>query len=246
MRRFALPIALLALLAPATSAGAAPKVRLVQCASALGQADRFAEFEGRMRAIPGAERLLMRFTLQARDQGSPRWRAVPAPGFGRWVSSDPGVSRYVYTKRVENLVAPAGYRAVVRFRWLGERGRRLAADRAVSPACLQADLRPNLHPIDIRVQPGFEAARATYAIPVANQGRSAVDAFELVLTVDGQALGVQSVEALAAGERRVVIVEGPRCQPGSSLAVDVDPSGAVDERVEVDNRLTRPCPTTLA
>lgn len=243
MRRFALPIALLALLAPATSAGAAQKARLVECESALGQADRFAEFEGRMRAIPGAERLLMRFTLQVRDERSPRWRAVPAPGFGRWVSSDPGVSRYVYTKRVENLLAPAGYRAVVRFRWLDERGRRLAADRAVSPACLQADLRPNLHPLDIQVQPGPEAARATYAIPVANRGRSAADAFELVVTVDGHALQPQSVDAMAPGERRVVIVEGPRCQPGSSLAVDVDPSGAVDERVEVDNRLTRPCPT---
>jgi CARDB len=243
MRRFALPIALLALLAAATSAGAAEKPRLVACESALGQMDRFAEFEGRMRAMPGAERLLMRFTLQVRAEGSLWWRGVPAPGLGRWVSSDPGVSRYVYTKRVENLAAPAGYRAVVRFRWLDERGRRLATDRAVSPACLQADLRPNLHPLDIQVQPGPSVAWATYAIPLANRGRSTVDAFELVLMVDGQALPPQSIDSMAAGERRVVIVEGPRCQPGSSLAVDVDPSGAVDERVEVDNRLTRPCPT---
>ncbi|HYM57439.1 MAG TPA: CARDB domain-containing protein [Solirubrobacteraceae bacterium] len=243
MRRFALPVAVLALLASATSAGAAQNAWLVECGSALGQADRFAEFKGRMRAIPGAERLLMRFTLQMRDEGSPRWRALPPLVLGRWMSSDPAVSRYVYTKRVENLVAPAGYRAVVRFRWLDERGRRLAAGRAVSPACLQADLRPNLHPLDIRVQRGPAAARATYVIPVANRGRTAVDAFELVLTVDGQALPLQSVDAMAPGERRVVIVEGPRCQPGSSLAVDLDPSGAVDERVEVDNRLTRPCPT---
>ena len=70
-----------------------------------------------------------------------------------------------------------------------------------------------------------------------------VDAFALVLTVDGRALAPRGVEAMAPGERRVVIVEGPRCRPGSSLDVVVDPSGAVDERVEVDNRLTRPCPT---
>jgi hypothetical protein len=234
---------MLVLLAAAPSAGAAQKARLLACQSALVQADRFAEFEGRMRAVPGAERLLMRFTLQVRDAASPRWRAVPAPGFGRWVSSDPGVSRYVYTKRVESLVAPAGYRAVVRFRWLDGDGRRLAADRAVSPACLQADLRPNLQPLDIQVQPGPDAARATYAIAVANRGRSEVDAFALALTVDGQALAPQVVDALAPGERRVVLVEGPRCRPGSSLEVDVDPSSAVDERVEVDNRLTRPCPT---
>lgn len=243
MRRFALPIALLILLAPASSAAAAQKARLMDCESALGQADRFAVFEGRMRSIPGAERLQMRFTLQVHDQSSQRWRAVPAPGFGRWVSSDAGVSRYVYTKRVENLVAPAAYRSVVRFRWLNARGRRLGADHAHSPTCLQADLRPNLQPLDIQVQPGPEATRATYAIPVANKGRSPAAAFGLVVTVDGQALPPQGVDAIPPGERRFVFVEGPRCKPGSTLAVDVDPSGAVDERIEVDNRITRPCPT---
>jgi hypothetical protein len=250
MRRFApiiVLLALLAVLAPASWAAAAmPKVRLVDCEPALDQAQRFAVFEGRMGSVKGAQRLQMRFTLQVRDEDAPRWHSVVAPGFGRWVSSNPGVSRYVYTKRVENLVAPAGYRALVRFRWLGAGGRRLASRLVTSPVCAQPDLRPNLRPLDIMARPAPGPGTTRYAIPVVNRGRSPAGGSELVLTVGGQALPIQLVEQLEAGERRVVSVEGPTCTPGSELTVDVDPSGAVDERDEADNRLTLPCPPALA
>ena len=245
MRRFAPFIVLLALLAPASATATTPKVRLIDCEPALEQAQRFAVFEGRMGSVAGARRLQMRFTLQVRDADTPRWHAVAAPGFGRWVSSNPGVSRYVYTKRVENLVAPASYRALVRFRWLGTDGRRLASRLATSPACGQPDLRPNLRPLDIMARPAPGPGTTRYAIPVVNRGRSPAGGVELALTVGGQVLPLQIVEQLEAGERRVVSVEGPSCKPGSELTVDVDPSGAVDERDEADNRLTLPCPSVL-
>jgi hypothetical protein len=247
MRRFAPFIVLLALLAPAAAASAAvpPKVRLTACAPALEQGDRFAVFEGRMRSVKGTARMQMRFALEVRNPDTPRWHAVATPGFGRWVSSDPGVSRYVYTKRVENLVAPASYRAAVRFRWVDARGHRIASQRVVSPASVQPDLRPNLLPLDILVKPAPGPKRSRYAIPVVNRGRSASGPFDLALTVGGEALPLQAVEDLAAGERRVVSIDGPTCEPGSELTVVVDPSGAVDERIEADNRLTLPCPPTL-
>jgi len=247
MRRFAPFIVLLCLLAPAAAASAAvpPKVRLVDCESALDQGDRFAVFEGRMRSVRGSTRMQMRFALEVRDQDTTRWHTVATPGFGRWVSSDPGVSRYVYTKRVEALVAPASYRAVVRFRWLGSGGHRLASQRVVSPVCVQPDLRPNLVPLDILVKPAPGPKRSRYAIPVVNRGRSASGPFDLALTVGGQALPLEPVEDFAAGQRRVVSVDGPACEPGSELTVVVDPSGAVDERIEADNRLTLPCPPAL-
>ena len=246
MRRFAPFIVLLALLAPSASAAAAkPKVRQIDCEPALDQAQRFGVFEGRMSSVRGAQRLQMRFTLQVRDEDTPRWHAVAAPGFGRWVSSNPGVSRYVYTKRVENLVAPASYRALVRFRWLGNGGRRLASRLATSPVCAQPDLRPNLRPLDIMARPAPGPGTTRYAIPVVNRGRSPAGSSDLVLTVGGQALPMQTVEQLEAGERRTVSVEGSSCDPGSELTVDVDPSGAVDERDEADNRLTLPCPPAL-
>ncbi len=77
-----------------------------------------------MRTVRGAARMQMRFTLQARTPDTTRWSAVAAPGFGTWVSSAPGTSRYVYTKRVEGLLAPASYRVQLRFRWLSDAGAR--------------------------------------------------------------------------------------------------------------------------
>ena len=107
-----------------------------------------------MRTVRGATRLQMRFTLQIRTQGPGRTGTRSrAPGFGRWLSSDPGVGRYVYTKRVVALLAPASYRTLVRFRWLGRDGRRIASDRSTSPICRQPDLRPNLRPLAIERAP---------------------------------------------------------------------------------------------
>lgn len=244
MRHLAPLIALLAsVLAAAAPAHAASRqsVRVVECTPALDQIDRVASFEARMRTLAGAEHMEMRFTLQMRVGSGARWRAVSAPGFGRWVSSDAGVARYVYTKRVANLVAPASYRTRVRFRWLDASGRRLDSALALSPVCTQPDLRPDLHPLSIDVAPAGQPDRALYTVPLLNRGRSATGPFEVTVSVDGQPLPAQAVEALEPGERRSVTVNGPRCRQGSSVTAEVDSGGTVDERVELDNRFTRAC-----
>jgi len=244
MRHFASILAVLAALAAAGPAHAAPRqsVKLLDCETALGQTARSAVFEGRMRSVAGAQRLLMRFSLQARRPGGGRWRGVPAPGLGRWVSSDRGVARYVYTKRVENLVAPAGYRALVSFRWLDADGRRVLSARETSPVCAQPDLRADLRALSMDIQAAADPGQASYAVLLVNHGRAVSDAFALALTVDGQPLAPQRVEALEPGERRTVTVTGPICRPGATLTVDLDLNGEVDERSEADNRLTRSCP----
>jgi CARDB len=247
MRRIAMTAALLlSALAPA-SASAAPAsapgvVRLLSCDSALEPADRMAVFEGRMRTMRGATRLQMRFSLQSRTKDQSTWRTVSAPGFGRWLSSDLGIGRYVYTKRVVALVAPARYRTTVRFRWLGPGGRRLASHRSTSPVCRQLDLRPDLRPLAIEARAGADARHAHYVVPVANRGKSAAAPFDVVVTVDGAMLPPAHAPRLAPGERALVEVEGPACAVGSTLTADVDPSGAVDEHAEVDNRLVVMCP----
>ena len=247
MRRIAITAALLtaalapatATAAPATATGAA---RLVSCDSALDPADRLATFEGRMRTVRGTARMQMRFTLQTRAKDLVNWHALAAPGFGRWLSADPGVGRYVYTKRVVSLFAPASYRTVVRFRWLGRGGRRIASDRSTSPVCRQLDLRPNLRPLGIQERPGADAEHARYVVPVVNRGKSAAGPFDVVVTVDGATLTPAQTPDLDPGERAVVEVDGPPCTDGSTLTVDVDPTGAVDERNEGDNQLSVPCP----
>jgi hypothetical protein len=247
MRRIAITAALLvgalapatATAAPTTATGAA---RLVSCDSALDPADRLATFEGRMRTVRGTARMQMRFTLQTRAKDQVNWHALPAPGFGRWLSADPGVGRYVYTKRLVSLLAPASYRTVVRFRWLGRGGHPLAGPRSPSSRGRQLDLRPNLRPLGIGERPGADAQHARYIVPVVNRGKSAAGPFDVVVTVDGATLTPAQTPDLAPGERALVEVDGPPCTSGSLLTVDVDPTGAVDERAEADNRLSVACP----
>ena len=244
MRRFAITAALLlSVLAPA-AADAAPSgsARLLACDSALDPADRMATFEGRMRTARGATRMQMRFSLQTRTKDQPGWHALPAPGFGKWLTSDTGVGRYVYTKRVVALLAPASYRTLVRFRWIGRGGKRVASDRSTSPTCRQTDLRPNLRPLGIHSRGGADPEHARYVVPVVNRGKTAAGPFDVVVTADGTTLPPAQTPGLEPGERALVEVEGPPCTIGSMLTVDVDPTGAVDERAEMDNRLTVTCP----
>ena len=249
MRRIAITAALLAViaaLAPAGASAASGSARLLGCDSALDPAARLAAFEGRMRSVRGTTRMQMRFTLQTRRKVQSNWHALSAPGFGRWLSANPGIGRYVYTKRVVSVFAPASYRTLVRFRWLGRGGRRIASDRSTSPVCRQLDLRPNLRPLGIDALAGADAGHARYLVPVANRGKSAAGPFDVVVTVNGATLTPAQTPDLDPGERALVEVDGPPCTAGSMLTVDVDPTGAVDERAEADNRLSVPCPAAPA
>jgi hypothetical protein len=220
----------------------AAKAVLAGCERGEDELDRAAVFDGQMRTLPGASRLQMRFTLQVRTPDSPRWSAVAAPGFGTWVSSAPGVSRYIYTKRVENLIAPASYRVLLRFRWVTPEGRVLARAKAYSRTCRQPDPRPDLVVSSLTVQPGPRAGRDRYVAFVRNRGRSAAASTSLRVTLDGTALPLAPVAALEPGEGVVVSVEGPACTQGAPLFADADAGEAVDESDEAGNRLTRLCP----
>jgi hypothetical protein len=129
MRRFAVVIAFFALAAPAQAAAPA-SVELTACIPR----DRAAEFEARMGQVDDAAKLKMRFTLQARKPGKKAYRRVAAPGFSGWTTVDPGTSRYVFTRRVEGLVGPARYRAMVRFKWIDARGKTILSARKFSKA----------------------------------------------------------------------------------------------------------------
>jgi len=245
LRATLLALLCLALAGPATGAAAVPrsaaKAVLAGCERGQDELDGAAVFEGRMRTLPGASRLQMRFSLQVRSPESSRWSAVAAPGFGTWVGSAPGTSRYIYTKRVENLLAPASYRVLLRFRWLTPEGRILARAKAYSRACRQPDPRPDLVVSALSVQPGPAAGRARYLAFVRNRGRSKASASMLRVALDGKALPLAPVAALAPGEGVVVTVEGPACAEGTLLDLDADAAEAVDESDE-DNRFTRLCP----
>ena len=139
----------------------------------------------------------MRFTLQTRLTADDRWTAVEAPGFGVWTTSASGTSRYVYTKRVENLLAPGAYRVAIRFRWLAASGKTLNSVRAFSPSCRQPDPRANLLVRGISVEPTADPARRLYVVLVRNNGRAAADTSSLALTIGGEPQPVAVVPPLA-------------------------------------------------
>jgi hypothetical protein len=121
-------------------------VTLEQCVTSTLQAERSATFTAQMTATSATQRMGMRIELQQRLRGEGEFHTIMAPGFGVWRASEPGVKIYKYVKQVTNLTAPAAYRALVRFRWLGDRGRVLKRAELRTPRCLQPRLSRQVAP----------------------------------------------------------------------------------------------------
>jgi hypothetical protein len=239
--RLALCLALLACLLSASAAnGVVPatylKARLSACESALEQSKREATFSGDMKTIPGAARLQIKFVLQARIEGEPGWTAVNAPGFGSWNTSAAGIGRYVYTKTVENLPAPARYRTQVHFRWVSAAGKTIKSARRYSRICRQGDLRPDLVPDMV------EPLADGYALTIVNEGRTGASLFVVTAEVAGRVTEFAQIQELAAGASRRVIGRVPECRPGETVVLRVDAEAAVEEADEESNDVAVTCP----
>jgi hypothetical protein len=112
-------------------------VALEQCVSSGSQPERSATFVAQMVASAGTQKMAMKIALEERGRGEAEYHSVLAPGLGVWRAAEPGVKVYKYVKQVTNLPAPASYRAVVRFRWVGDRGRTIKRAEARSARCFQ-------------------------------------------------------------------------------------------------------------
>jgi hypothetical protein len=118
-------------------AGASAGASLLQCVTAVAQAERSATFAAAMMSIPGSARMEIRVEVLERTPAEASFRAVTAPGLGMWRSSVPGVKAFRVLKQVTNLSAPAFYRGAVRFRWLSARGHLLKSAELRTPRCEQ-------------------------------------------------------------------------------------------------------------
>ena len=129
---------------PAAAQSANPpraSAQLDRCHPSLDAAQRYAVFSGAMRSLRAA-RTAWRCasTSSAGRPGRFAFKRVAAPGLGVWKRADPGVGRLKFRQKVENLTAPAAYRAVVSFRWISANGRVFARAQHVtrpasSPIC---------------------------------------------------------------------------------------------------------------
>jgi hypothetical protein len=245
MRRLA--IACLAVPFAASAAAAAQQrpplqARLVSCTTGATATARTATFTASMAGVEGTDRMWIRFDLLQRTRGQLGFAVVRVPGWGRWERSDPGRTGFIYTKKVRALRAPGGYRARVQFRWYAADERLLRRARRLTAVCRQPDPRPDLEAGALAATLGHGPETATYLLAVDNAGRGAAGPFDVVLTAAGTPRAPVRVNGLAAGERRVVSVPGPRCAPGSTVRFVLDAAAAGNESDEVDDVVDRPCP----
>jgi hypothetical protein len=229
--------------ASAQASAPALSAKITTCTTGPDDASRAAAFTGSMPAAALTKRMQMRFVLVQRVGPGPKgvFKKLAVPGWGGWEKSDPGRQGFVFTKRVEALTAPAAYRAVITFRWFDAKGHVQRTTTRTTPPCEQPDPRPDL------VLGGVDGAAtgkgtAAYTVSIGNEGHSDADPFAVTITVGGVVSDPITMGPIAAGDRLTGTLAAPKCTPGSTITVTVDVANTVDESVEDDDAVQRPCP----
>jgi hypothetical protein len=236
--------AVIAVSVPAAAAVAGPdspqtglrlaSVRLAECV----HAQHTAAFYGRMRRVPGADRMGMRFTLLDRS-GVTEPVPVRVPGLGIWRKSRPGRMGFGFTQRVRSLLDGHAYRVRVDFRWYAEDGSVIRRARRRSPTCRQFVRRANLTVEVLGAKKTATAGVLRYFVAVRNDGRVAATNAAVRLAVDGAEVNTKTVPLLAAGDESSLSFSGPACE--SSVQAAADPENAIPESSETDNTQTKSC-----
>lgn len=244
MRRLVTALLLLALaggasaFAQSAQTSSKPPLRatLEACQTGAAPTDRYAVFTGSMPSQPKTASMEMRFDLFERTPGT-AFQHVALAKWGIWEhTTKAGVPGFIFTKRVDQLAAPAAYRAVVSFRWKDAGGKVLRSEQRTSAMCRQPDPRPDLH-----VKRVFFDSGKTHVV-VRNRGRSAAGPFAVTATLGGGTL-TRSVAGLPQDAQTTVTFPAKACTPGESATITLDTAGAVDEADEADNAVTVACPT---
>jgi hypothetical protein len=108
-----------------------------QCVISTVQSERSATFTAQMVATGATQRMQIKIELQQRMRGETEYHTIVAPALGVWRGSEPGVRIDKYVQQVTDLTAPAAYRALVQFRWLGDHGHVLKRAELHTMHCLQ-------------------------------------------------------------------------------------------------------------
>jgi hypothetical protein len=229
-RIIGLSLVVLAVLAGRADAAGYGKAVVVSC----DKESREAVFEGQVRVYRRAPRMQMRFTLQASTPDARKWRKVDVPDFSAWVNAPVNVGKYTYDKTVQDLLAPASYRAVVDFRWKSRSGRTIRTERVTSPVCRQPDARPDLVVRNVRREDG------SFVAVIVNRGRDAAGPFAVDFLLDGASVGTVEVVALDPDAPMTVMTPAP-AEPCAPLEAVADPRGQVDEADEENNSFSATC-----
>jgi hypothetical protein len=187
--------------------------------------------------------MAMQIAVQEEAPGDSAFHTLAAAGPSGWRRSEAGVKIYKYVRQVTDLPAPGAFRAVVLFRWIGEKGRVIKRTVRRTSVCVQPDERPKLV-VDRVVASAVTGSpgRAVYRVVVRNDGHSSAGAFGVALSVGGVAQRPLSVPSLAPGARTVLETQGPTCTAGSQVEVALDPGHQVPEAPGGGQSDTLACP----
>jgi hypothetical protein len=233
-RRLAIAALLLATIPPTVPALAsggvtAPAwVKTVECSPDAHEA----AFYGRMRQVPGGDRMLMRFTLLART-GAHGFDRVDAPGLERWRRSNSGVAAFGYRQGLRNLTENVVYRVRVDFRWLSPEGDTLLTATHRSAPCRQFDALPNVHARLLGAAATSVPGVLRYDVRAWNSGLAPAGAVEVSLEVDSRLIDTMTVASLFPDESGDLPFRAPECE--SVVKAKADPDGAIVETSEEDN-----------
>jgi hypothetical protein len=227
-------------LVPAAAASGASntllKVRSCQVGDSSKQ--RQATFYGRMRAVPGTSRMMMRFSLV--DRGATGTQTVPAPQLAQWRRSRTGVRTFGYSQTVTGLKVGGAYAAVLDYRWLDSSGKTIKTAHRTSSECRQDGKLPNLAIARIAARPGTANGTLLYSVDVINRGAVEARSVLIDLFVDDAGADGASVDAVKPGETVTVRISGPACV--QRLRAVVDRLDRIHETTEDDNVLRSRCP----
>jgi hypothetical protein len=223
------PLMILAAALPAAPA----TVKVADCSVEDGSA----AFYARMRAVPDADRMWLRFTIEEKHGGG--YEPLRARGLSTWHRSDPGVAAFGYRQTIRGLQPGGLYRAKVSFRWYSATGELLERTRRTSRACRQFDEVPNLTSMVTDSGPTKVPGVVRYLMRIANAGEAPAVDFDARLSVDGGVVDTVTIASLDPGASRDVAVLGPECT--SSVSSIADPDGVIVESSEDDNAHTVNC-----
>jgi hypothetical protein len=223
------PLMILAAAMPAAPAS----VKVADCSAEQSSA----AFYARMRAVPDADRMWLRFTVEEKHSGA--YEPLQARGLSRWHKSDPGVAAFGYRQTVRGLQPGGVYRAKVSFRWYSADGELVERTRRTSRSCRQFDEMPNLTSAVTGSGPTKVPGVVRYVMRIANTGVAPAVDFDARLSVDGGVVDTVTIASLEPGASRDVAVMGPACT--SSVSSVADPDGVIVESSEDDNAHTLTC-----
>ena len=227
-------VALLAMPAAAGAKGSAA-VHLKSCKTGSEARDRMATFKSWMHAVPGTERMAVRFKLVAQRPGRSAHRVEGLDALDVWHRSHRGVTRYTFAQTVKRLARGTAYRMIVRYRWYDADGEVIKRAKRTSDECVQGGDLPNLIVPAVAVT---SEGSPSYIVTVKNKGQAVAENFTVTLTIDGALVDERTIERLEAGEKVFVEFNGPPCLHVQAVA---DSEETVVERNEKDNSFSSEC-----